>query len=341
MVRDFGAKLRITAAALGCASQKDLCARFRGVNAGTTFELERSYKWMQGRALPRSVRLYEDWAALLGTGRPVSWLQSCTVDEFLELVSDRHGVSQEMLAAQGGPGAAPGPEAAAPEPREPPPGHHLAGVYACYSHAWSPYFEGGIIRGTLAIEAAGGAPALLATYSERVALGRVEVRGQVAVTGRSVHVDLAHPVQFRLAMSLFLPGTLASVLAGVMSGASWVDADPQPAATRIVMLRIPGATAAALEASNRYLDPAAEPLSSDLVALGLRVAHPAELDRLLAGFLAAYRPSGYVKVGAEEHSRLAMAVDRLLIENAAGAGVRPLPVRARRSARHTVRLVRG
>ncbi len=87
MIRDFGAKLRITAAALGCASQKDLCARFREANPGTIFELDRSYKWMQGRALPRSVGLYEDWAALLGTGRPLAWLQSCTVDEFLELLS--------------------------------------------------------------------------------------------------------------------------------------------------------------------------------------------------------------------------------------------------------------
>ena len=149
MVRDFGAKLRITAAALGCASQKDLCARFHGVNPGTIFELDRSYKWMQGRALPRSVRLYEDWAALLGTGRPVAWLQSCTVDEFLELLCGHFAVSREALVARAGPGAAPGPEAAEPEPRDALPGHHLAGVYACYSHAWSPYFEGKIIRSTL------------------------------------------------------------------------------------------------------------------------------------------------------------------------------------------------
>ena len=60
MVRDFGAKLRITAAVLGCASQKDLCARFHEVNPETIFELDRSYKWMQGRALPRSARVYED-----------------------------------------------------------------------------------------------------------------------------------------------------------------------------------------------------------------------------------------------------------------------------------------
>jgi hypothetical protein len=248
MVRDFGAKLRITAAALGCASQKDLCARFREMNPGTTFELDRSYKWMQGRALPRSVGLYEDWAALLGTGRPLAWLQSCTIEEFLELLCDHFGVGRGGLVAQAGLGAAPEPEAAVPEPGDALPGHHLAGVYACYSHAWSPYFEGKIIRGTLVIEAAGAPATLHVSYSEKIALGRVEVRGQVTVSGRSVYVDLAQPVQYRLAMSLFLPGPLASVLAGVMSGTSWVDADPQPAATRIVMIRIPEVTAAALEA---------------------------------------------------------------------------------------------
>jgi hypothetical protein len=318
MVRDFGAKLRITAALLGCAPQKDLCARFREVNPATTFELDRSYKWMRGRSLPRSARLYEDWAALLGTGRPLAWLQSCTVDQFLQLVSEQHKVSRDALAAQARRhGAAPS-EPFEPEPRGALFGRHLAGLYACYSHAWSPYFEGRIIRGTLAIEAAGAPQALLATYAERVALGRVQVRGRLTVTGRSVHVDLADPVEFRLAMSLFLPGRLSSVLAGVMSGLSWVDADPQPAATRIAMIQVSGLTAAALEASNRYLD-ASESLSGDLTALGLRVGQPAELDGLLEEFLTAYRPSGYLKVGAEEYSRLALAVDRLFIDSGVAA----------------------
>ena len=97
MVRDFGAKLRITAAVLGCASQKDLCARFREANPGTIFELDRSYKWMQGRSLPRSAQVYEDWAKLLGTGASAAHLQSCTVDEFLDLVCARRDVSREVL----------------------------------------------------------------------------------------------------------------------------------------------------------------------------------------------------------------------------------------------------
>ena len=52
--RGLAAKLRITAALLGCATRKELCARFRSVNPATEFDLERSYKWLQGRALPRS-----------------------------------------------------------------------------------------------------------------------------------------------------------------------------------------------------------------------------------------------------------------------------------------------
>jgi hypothetical protein len=58
-VRSIAEKLRLTAAALDCAGQKELCAAFRRVNPNTTFALDRSYKWMQGRSLPRSARLYE------------------------------------------------------------------------------------------------------------------------------------------------------------------------------------------------------------------------------------------------------------------------------------------
>ena len=320
MVRDFGAKLRITAAVLGCASQKDLCARFHAVNPGTIFELDRSYKWMQGRALPRSIGLYEDWGRLLGTGRPVAWLQSCTVEEFLELVCGHFEVSRDALFAQAGLGAAPRPAGAEPGAEDASPGSHLAATYACYSHAWSPYFEGRLVRSTLAIEvAAGGSPALSASYTENVALGRIEVRGQVTFAGRTIHVDLSRPVRFRLAMTLFLPGTLASVLAGVMSGASWVDADPQPAATRIVMVRIPGAAAAALKDSNGYLSLAEEPISRELAALGLPVSAPAELDALLEGFLAGDRPVGYIRVSAREYSDLALAVNRLLIDSGPGS----------------------
>jgi hypothetical protein len=320
-VRDLAAKLRITAALLGCASQKDLCARFHQVNPGSTFDLDRSYKWMQGRAQPRSTRVYEDWAALLGTSTPIAQLQSCTVDEFLDLVCDRHKVSRDALAARAG--IAVGAQAKPIElsPINLLPGRNLVGAYACYSHAWSPYFQDKVIRGSLVIEPApDGAPGLAAIYGETIygetgppLYGRMQLRGPVSIVSRAVHIDLLDATaRFRLAMCLFLPGALANVLAGVMSGATFVDATPQPAATRIVMIRVPQAMAARLETSNRYLDATVEPLSSDLA--GLDVTAPAELDALFGEFLAADQPSSYIKVTAAEYSRLTLAIDRLLIE---------------------------
>ena len=87
-------------------------------------------------------------------------------------------------------------------------------------------------------------------------------------------------------MCLFLPGALANVLAGVMSGASWFDADPQPAASRIVMICIPGATAEELEASNRYVD-VTQPLSGDLAGLGIPAGALAGWTRCCNEFLEA------------------------------------------------------
>jgi hypothetical protein len=79
------------------------------------------------------------------------------------------------------------------------------------------------------------------------------------------------------------------------------------------MIRVPEAGAAAIEASNGYLDPAKTPLSSDLAALGLPVTAPAQLDALLDGFLTPDRPSTQVKIAADEYSRLKLTIDALFI----------------------------
>jgi hypothetical protein len=108
-----------------------------------------------------------------------------------------------------------------------------------------------VIRGSLVIEPApDGAPGLVAIYCETgpPLYGRMQLRGPVSIVSRAVHIDLLDATaRFRPAMCLFLPGALANVLARVMSGATFVDANPQPAATRIVMIRVPEAMAARLE----------------------------------------------------------------------------------------------
>jgi len=165
------------------------------VNLGSTFDLGRSYKWMQGRAQPRSARVYEDWAALLGTSSPIAQLQSCTVDEFLDLVCDRPKVSRGALAARAG--IAVGAQSKPTELNSTDPllGRHLVGAYACYSHAWSPYFHDKVIRGSLVIEPApDGAPGLAAIYCETVAFGPMQLRGPVSIVSRAVHIDLSEPL---------------------------------------------------------------------------------------------------------------------------------------------------
>ena len=51
-----------------------------------------------------------DWVLLLGTERPPAYLQSCTLDEFLDLACGRFGLSREALVARAGLDLAPRPE---------------------------------------------------------------------------------------------------------------------------------------------------------------------------------------------------------------------------------------
>src|SRR3712207_2088767 len=152
VVRDLPEKLRVTAALLGCANQKDLCAAFRRANPNSDFDLERSYKWMQGRAVPRSARVYEDWAALVGAERrSAAWLASCPLQVFVEGLCARHRLDSSALLRAAGLDDGAGSAGAAAAQATTPAGRdgYLCGAYACYSHAQSPYYSGRIIRGTV------------------------------------------------------------------------------------------------------------------------------------------------------------------------------------------------
>jgi hypothetical protein len=196
----------------------------------------------------------------------------------------------------------------------------LVGTYAWYGVPWSSCLQGKIIRGGLVIAAtAEGEPELQATtiYSGPTSLGRVQLSGRVRVN-RAIFLDLIDAgEEFRVFMCLFVPGALANVLAGVASGASWFDADPQPAASRMVLIRIPGATAEELEASNRYVD-ATQPLSGDLAALGIAAGALAGLDALLEEFLRGDHASGCIKTDRGKYSQLALAIDRLFMKSGLG-----------------------
>lgn len=310
----FAEKLRLTAAVLGCTTRKDLCARFRAVNPLTLVDVERANKWLQGRALPRSHGVYEDWAKLIGTPRPASWLAACTVEAFLEELARLFGVDPAALrarAARSGRAMARAPAAVLPAAAG---AAHLHGHYACYSWAWSPYFRGRLIRGALHLRP--GAPGTLrADYTEQV-MGRAALfAGDVVVGARSLQLSLRGTGETEMALfvALFLPGPPASAMCGMMAGTSLVAPDPQPSSTRFVALRVP----ASPQATNRYLEPD-ESIAADLAAQGLRLGDAVALDTLLAATLAGPdgRRPGMDLIAASEQTRLAEALDPLHLDAA-------------------------
>lgn len=308
VVREFGAKLQLTAAALNCSSQKELALAFRRANPATAFELGPSYRWMQDRALPRSHHVYDEWAALLALDRPAEWLLGCSAPEFAALLAARHGLDAVSLWARAGLGAPhlPGNGATALPEDDP-----TCGVYACYSHAQSPYFRGRIIRGTLSIAPAarrGDAP--VATYSQQLPGGPAYAVGPVQLRSSALCAMLVPPdPSFApVSLSVFRPTPPASVLAGILLGVTAVSPGLQtPYATRLAALRVPLGVAAA-QAGNRYLTPEEWPPGRELEALG--VVPTAELEERLTRFVTGGGGTTGDNLSALEHVSLVEACDR-------------------------------
>ncbi|MFO1162808.1 MAG: hypothetical protein U1E60_28505 [Reyranellaceae bacterium] len=146
MARNIDRKLRLTAALLGVVARKDLAAAFRRVNATTPFEIGRADKWLQGRSQPRELQVDEDWSKVLELDRPGQWVADCDTDAFLDAICLRHGRDRESLLNAIEPSGS--RNASVPGTAL-----ELAGTFVSYSHAWSPYFRGRLIRGELAIDA--------------------------------------------------------------------------------------------------------------------------------------------------------------------------------------------
>ncbi len=305
VAHELPAKLLVTQELLGCNSRKELCARFRDVNPRTEFDLERSHKWIQGRAKPRSSRVYEDWARLLGTERPPSWLVSCTLDAFVEEVCRLYAADPVELRRRSGIDGQLSPF----DRTGGSPVHYVCGAYAAYSHAWSPYFQGQLIRGSLVIEPGKG-NRFAARYRERLPSGQVELTGVGALVGRVLHIELSEAGSGApFYVSVLLSGRPASVLSGVASGATLAGPDPLPSTTRIVLVRVPAASNGKLDDSNTYmpLEPAA--LGADLATLGIELAEPEAAVAELLSFLAGLNCSGVSQVSQTSHARLAEFFD--------------------------------
>jgi len=295
-------KLRITAAALGCTTRKDLCARFHAVNPATGFDLDRSHKWMQGKAAPRSSRVYDDWALVLGTTRSGAWIASCTVDAFIDEVSRLFDADAATLR---GIGASPAPRAT----RRPQGGAvdgQFMPAYACYSPAWSPYFSGHLLRGSLRIGILRGGERQL-TYRENIAGAVVEFTGLVEGAGQTLVALLRTPgCPLPLFFSFYQPGTPASALVGIMAGNTYLAQEARPTSCRFVAIQVPHADV--LDASNRYFEPSRGAVARDLSALGLPDHAAAEAE--VAVLAALHEGTAIDQIAFTEQIRVAGPVDR-------------------------------
>lgn len=298
MAVDFADKLQLTARALGCVTQKELCARFFDLNPKTQFTLQNSYKWMKGRSQPRSGAVYKDWAQLLDLGQSAQFLSECPYDVFAGLVSARYALDIE------------GTEPAAEDAQTSGMAAMLQGEYACYSPAWSKAARGQLIRGSLKIhlDAGGG---LAALYEERVAGGTLSFTGWIRLMPRMLSAMLEDTAHGH-ALSLSFPPPLppGTVLTGMMAGAAYHDFETRPMATRMLCVRSRQAPGE-LEQSNRYIDLNAEQMNEDLQALGYDLAADLRIGALCRDFLSANRVSSYLEIPMAETEALTMVFARL------------------------------
>jgi hypothetical protein len=317
--REIDRKLRLTAGVLGTGTRKDLAAAFRRVNPATAFDVERANKWLQGRARPRELKLYEDWAKVLDLGRSGQWIAECDVDAFLDVVCARHGCDREALERRERDDAARRHDTSR-NGADLEPDARLAGTFVSYSHAWWRYFDGRVICAELSIRPVGDPPRLIATSVQNVPTTVVELTGPVAAAPRTLNIELGHPqTGERIHFCLFRPTLLATVLVGYHTGASYLNPEAELATSRIVLIRMPpGYVTGSITG---YL-PEGLSLAANLTACGLPMRNPAEVDRRLTAFLLAGRDRGIDRIAADEHVALTELFDQNWLTQVAPAAAR-------------------
>lgn len=307
MAREIDRKLRLTAALLGTGARKDLAAAFRRVNPKTAFEIGRADKWLRGLAQPREIQVYDDWVKVLDLDRSGQWIADCDTEAFLDEICLRHGRERESLlralethGSRGGSNARTALD--------------LAGTFVCYSHAWSPYFRGQLIRGELTVGFESSPNRLPVSYTEVLPTGAMELRGLMVVANRGLHIQVSEATGSAQVVTfcLFHASPPASILGGLMFGTTRIGPDAQPSVTRIVMVRLPESKAL-LRSREAYLSPGS--IAEDLATLGLGVGDPAATERLFAEFLMG-DGGGFDQVQVSTYRALADVFDRRLLSAA-------------------------
>lgn len=279
MPADIAAKLRVTAAALGCHSRKDLAARFRASNPRTVCEVESLHKWMQGRSTPRSMSLYNDWAAVLGIKRSGDWLAQSAMAAFIEEVAAATGASGDNLsrAAATSRQRREIPSSEAVPDKTASTHHGLAGTFACYVRSMVPSLQGVACRGTLVLDDQ-IAGTIRAEYREQLDAGAMSMTGTAMLGPWLLNVVLTDGASGIAMMLIFnLPPQRTDVLCGLMTSAVILAGEALPSATAILAVRVPG-SAARMAGTIRYFAPAPGAITADLASAGAVPANAEAFD---------------------------------------------------------------
>jgi hypothetical protein len=294
MSLSFARKLGLTAAVLGCSTRKELCARFRALNPATEFDLERSFKWLQGKSLPRSMTVYDDWARLLGTARGGTWLAGCSVEAFAEEVCALFQADAGELQAR----------AAVFLGEKAVNGDGLSGEFVCYSWAWSPFRQGLLVRGELGLRPAASGK-VGAVYSERLDGHLGEFRGSGARSGRTLHLTLSGAEGEHMAQSLLVAGRPSDCFCGLIQGFTVAGTTEEVSVSRIVGMRLPergGAQGLA------YLAPEQDAVVADLGQCGYAAGITAALAEAVLRFLGGGDDPRPLKVAGGDLTEIARAL---------------------------------
>lgn len=311
MVKDIDRKLRLTIAVLGTVGRKDLAAAFRKVNPSTSFDVERADKWLHGRARPRDMQIYEDWSKVLDLENGGRWVAECDFEVFAAHVGARHGRDAEELQRQMS-------SRATGEGQ----GLLLAGTYVCYSHAWSPYFRGRLVRGALSVTASHRPDRPSASYSEILPTGRMQLDGAIGIDKRGLRAEICDTRNWQYVnFSLFPPSPPVSMLGGMMFGTTLIGPDAQPSMSRVVAIRLPAASAR-LQSEEAYL-PEGASIALDLATLGLPIDEPAVVDRCLAMFLNGGARGGIDQVSVSDYRALVELFDGIWLMLGRDSGTGP------------------
>lgn len=317
--RHLALKLRLTSLALGCSTNKELCARFATSNPTTLFVPQSAYKWLSGKAMPRVSSVYQDWARVLGGALTAPFLASSSFEEFQQAVCTRFVVPETALSAlRVEAGLPPGPAGGAVTSSLARPGGRqlgerwLVGAYLAISPALSLAEKGRLVVGAVSIEV-DAMQRLQVSYSQNLFNRQVVMSGQLLSDGRTAQSALSCSYTHRLFfLALNVPTPPANVIGGILSGAAVHDPDARATACRILLLRSHVGGADRLVAPSGYICAEGALVENELVALGYKGDGPQPaLGASIVDFLNSASSSSLCEAAPRDLAPLALMLDRL------------------------------